>query len=435
MSLFFKIIFLINFLNIFCETIDELVFVFQMFRHGERGSIYEESLQGNIESYYDRWGVKWKGNAVLLQKGIDRSIRLGLKSRKKYNLLFNNETIITKNNLKIFSTDFQRTIKSAEYYLQGFNKSISNTSSFIEIIEQDEFDQLFLTKKNCKNHDIIIDTNYKESKSIQKLLNHAEKKYADKLKIIFNKSNNSFIRNLNDIFFITDSFLCNYVSGRNFSFPFKKYNINPKDFYKFSLKYQSNAIILGETNKNLSKITTSKTFPKIFKYMDDAIEKYNKGENDYLKMVIFSSHDSFIAQFEVFMKNIYKTKLIYPYFSDYISFELYKRNDNFILKFYFKEQEFYTGDYNSMKNEILSQLWNKTEMDDFCGNYEILEQESLKNKIIRYFNEFKINIVISIGFILILICCCYFCCRKGSKKKQNNSENETELTEIYGKME
>ena len=362
-------------------------------------------------------------------------MRLGLNSRKKYNSLFNNETIITKNNLKIISTNFQRTIKSAEYYLQGFNKSIYNTSSFIDIIEKDEFDYLLLTNKNCKKHDKIIEANYKKSKLMRKLLNNIDDLYADELRNIFNKPNNSFVRNSREMFIITDNFICNYLSGRNFSFPFKKYNINPETFFKFSLNFQTIAILRAETNEDLSKISTSKTFPKIFKYMDDAIEKYNKGENDYLKMLIYSTHDIVLSEFEVFMRNIYKTELIYPYLSDCISFELYKRNNNFLLKFYFKDKELYNGDYNSIKNEILNEIWSKQEIDDFCGNDEIFEKESLKDKIIRYFNEFVSigKIVILAGFILVVFCCCYSCCCKGRKEKNNNNERGTELMEIYEK--
>ena len=108
-----KILFFIFFLIItnFCPTNEEIVFVFEHFRHGARSSVFVN------KHYKDLYDIKWIGDGELTPVGMRMLYLIGVHIRTKYNNIINKNT--SSKELLVFSTDLNRTILSAESQLLG----------------------------------------------------------------------------------------------------------------------------------------------------------------------------------------------------------------------------------------------------------------------------------------------------------------------------
>ena len=107
-------------------------------------------------------------------------------------------------------------------------------------------------------------------------------------------------------------------------------------------------------------MSQSPPMKKLIKWMDQRIELDKNDQRDKIvsgspKFTIWSGHDSSIATFEMFMKNIFNTKFIFPSFCSTILFELHKNEEKNIyeIKYFVNDELLLTINYNDFKMKVL----------------------------------------------------------------------------------
>ena len=91
----------------------KLLFVNEHFRHGSRSSV----MDIHPPNFTDYFNIKWEKTGELTPSGIQMMYILGIKDRLKYNNFLSND--FNQEELKIYSSNLNRTIQSANYFIQG----------------------------------------------------------------------------------------------------------------------------------------------------------------------------------------------------------------------------------------------------------------------------------------------------------------------------
>ena len=111
------------------KSTDNLYFVFEHFRHGARSP-----CEGKFINKRDDLGAKWENFGALTNIGIKQQYLLGKQNREHYDNYISKE--YNPKEIKIYSTNYNRTIMSAQAQILGFynNFSLSNKPNFDDII-------------------------------------------------------------------------------------------------------------------------------------------------------------------------------------------------------------------------------------------------------------------------------------------------------------
>ena len=448
-------------INNFYTTNEEIVFVFEHFRHGARSSVFINKQ--NIDMY----DIKWIGDGELTSVGMRMLYLIGVHIRTKYNNIINNNT--SPKELLVYSTDLNRTILSAESQLLGMfpptkgkamtpyeieksippnkisqeaqdeinklgNISIPSKVRAIPInfFQKERKPYLLTEEEDCPKTKYIKLRNFNK-KDVKGFIKEFSQKYSDKLMEYFNITDNKTFENYYFLLEVTDHFISNYIHKRkNLKF-FEEKGINLKEYFEECIKFKNISMYEIETTKEVGIMAASPIFRDMLHYMDDIIKLYlNQGiknmekNKETRKFIMYSGHDYIIAAVQIYLNEIFGTPCFYPGFASNQFFELHKQDgidDKQLKENHFFVQYLYDGklllnvSYPEFKRKISRYMWTRDQIIDFC-------------KIHRYsFVDYLLYFVLSFSLISITIAMIKE--NIGEKKKQSLSKNKYPIYKHY----
>ena len=429
------------------ESNEKLLFVWEHFRHGARGS-YKSFDYINWKDILDE---KWKGTGELTPIGMRMHYLLGVATRKKYqNFLSLN---FEPNEIYIISTNINRTLISAYSNLQGifyksskdlninekkikkdfilnqnYSKQLKNEINNLNSIEKtfnafpvhiynqkDLKFQLYRTEV-CPGISTYLQK-IKKTEGIQNIYNNILTitneyfgKYIFKfMNISMDKSN--YLYNFENVNTICDTFIADYVDGRKME-KIKNTGINLEQFYDHCLNISlvtSYYNYYGNPLEKTLEFGVSPTFKEIFDYMDKRILLDKNGMSDKVissspKFVIVSSHDISLAAFDLFLESKFSIPFKRADYANNQIFELWKniKNGKYFIKYLINLEEVATFDYYEFKNKVSSELYSEKEIRKICFP-DSLSNITNENKPNYYLYLFIIFIFLVFILILYLI--------------------------------
>ena len=410
--LFFIIFFLIT--N-FYPTNEEIVFVFEHFRHGASSSKYVN------KNYTDLYDIKWIGDGELTSVGMRMLYLIGVHIRTKYNNIINKNT--SSKELLVYSTDLNRTILSAESQLLGMfppekgkaipkddikrsyppNKISKEAQSEIDklgnisipskiraipinFFHKERKPYLLTEKEDCPKTKLIKEKNYKK-KDIHDFIKEFNEKYSDKLMKYFNITDKKVFEDYSFLVEITDHFISNYIHKRKNLIFFEEEGIDLKEYYEQCLKFKNMSMYEIETTKEVGVMASSPIFKDIIHYMDNIINIYKKREHlkkKATKFLMYSGHDYIIAAVQLYLNAAFGIPCSYPGFAANQFFELHKedgiddnklKENNFHIEYYFNGNLLLNISYPKFKKRISELMWSMDQIIDFCKveKYSVLD--------------------------------------------------------------
>ena len=381
------------------KSTDNLYFVFEHFRHGARSP-----CEGKFINKRDDLGAKWENFGALTNIGIKQQFLLGKQNREHYDNYISKE--YNPKEIKIYSTNYNRTIMSAQAQILGFynNFSLSNKPNFDDIIEDDNkiddfnlntiIPQINLFEKDSYGINRILFTEKFECKLTKKMLSKNLEK-TEELKIFYksNEIREKFNKNYIDIFekeFNNRSYTLKYKGmykfcdiyasiyfdeGRNkeiLNNLEKKYNyFNSSEILDICYDYFYEKFLVidaEEYSKGVSKILNSRTLHKLIKIMKKKIEKNdpNYMSNDYPKFLLYSAHDDTLTQMQIFLNiNFNIGKEWVPFASNQI-FELRKYGNIFYVEVYYNNKLKMNITFEQFEEIINKNIFMEDEINKMC---------------------------------------------------------------------
>jgi hypothetical protein len=408
--------FIITFVTIISfiqKSHQKLLFVYEHIRHGTRGPGFGEQNTNIINT--DFFNTSWKGNGEITNIGLRMIYILGQLHRQKYGSFLKSITEPTE--IMVLSSPKRRTIMSAYALLKGMfpntkDKLITSTeltktlppiklsNELNEYINQQEHfpiphqetlipvhimdhyeNKVLLTDESVcakmKSYKQISMQNSLLQQSFQKLNETYGKQIIKYFKL---DNNNRTLFTIENTIRLCDVFVVNYDNNKDLS-SFENAGINLKTFYSLSLELLNNYLFTGECTEEISLLALSVTIPKILKWMQTHIDLDIKNKisvinkHAYPKYVIYSAHDKTLAPFQLFMKHIFGSKLIYPSFGSNLFFELHRNDsslnrngekDDYYVRYYFNDELLLEEKFEVFKKRINDMLWSKEYIRDFC---------------------------------------------------------------------
>ena len=449
---------LIIFLGIFHLNNQKLLFVNVHFRHGARTSLFLINKKNQ-----DLLGNTWEKRGILTQKGKRQVFLNGIKHQERYSnfLSFKNP----EDEIKAYSTDSYRSISSLECYLNGLYDNKDINENLLKNEEENIYppgnissnmikkvNDLGLNAIPKENHIIPVNIFQKSTHSfvlhemgrisdcqiigeireknviknkINIMAKNFEEKYSDKLNKFFVSNNISLTNTFNYSFYkinqFCDTLYANIIEKRDLSKLNQSINIDEiyKDCSEILLKIQTD-YIAGD--KDVVIMSQSPPLKKLITWMDQRIELDKKGKNDIVmggspRYTIWSGHDSSISTFEMFMKIMFNTKWVFPFFSSTILLELHKNEEKNIyeVKYFVNDEMLLTINYNDFKNKVMNIIWNEDKIEKFC-KFNIITADKLNLEIRKYQIVFAILIILFIASITFNVYNMY----KGKAKIKEN---------------
>ena len=457
-NLLFVILIIITELYI---TNEEIVFVFEHFRHGARSSVFID------KENTDMYDIKWIGDGELTSVGMRMLYLIGVHIRTKYSNIINKNT--SPKELLVYSTDLNRTILSAESQLLGMFPPVKGQAISQDEMEdayppnkitqevQDEIDKLgnisipskiraipinffhkekkpyLLTEEaDCPRTKYIKLKNYKK-KHVQDFIKEFTNKYADKLMKYFDITDKKKFENYYFLLEVTDHFISNYIHKRKNLKYFEEIGFNLKEYYEECIKFKNISMYEIETTKEVGMMAASPIMRDAIHYMDNIIKLYvSKDIKNYkksrriTKFVMYSGHDYIIASVQLFLNSVFNTPCFYPGFADNQFFELHKQegiDDNNLSEKNFYVQYLYNGklllnvSYPEFRKKVYRKTWSMDQIIDFCK----VEIYSFIDYLLYFVLSFSL-ISITIAMIRENI---------GEKKKQSSSKNKYPINKNY----
>ena len=419
------------------KSSDNLFFIFEHFRHGAR-----TTCEGKIINNKDILGGEWKDIGSLTKLGKKQLYSLGGKNKLRYKNFISSE--YNSKEIKIFSTNYRRTINSAQTQLLGLYNNISfNNISNKDIIGEEKIDfninniipevnlfeytkgaiyeRLFMEKFSCPLFKENINKNRRKLyyfESLNRIRNIFNKKYS---KIISNEFQINDTDSHGGMYNFCDAFISNYYDDNNR----KKLNILEKKYKHFYSRDIINICydyykeyffkIEGEKFAKLNGILSmSKTFQKISNIMKDRI---NNGNQNYIsydspKFLLYSGHDDTLSQMQMFLKACFGIEYEWTPFASTQLFELRKYGNKFYVEIYYNDRLKLNMTFHDFNDGIEKNIMNEKEIYNKCYSF--------KNS--SYFYLITCLAIISILlFILYISIKLYFYC----DNKQINNYSKT----------
>ena len=419
-------LFLIAF-SIFNKCISEkLLFSFQINRHGARAPRY--GLKDGVDIYKEKWSLE---KNELTNIGKRQLYLLGVKVRKRYREKYNFlSDQYNPQEIYIRSTDRNRTIESIYSYLQGLypkytgpniSEKVYNNKSIIFPPNKkyhSEFDKIIhefnMTKNEALPFQISVEPIHifytpkhefglYDSDICKTLYPHYDelnkrkeiKEYADNiidethglwLDLEPEVKDASYFYDYWNLYNYVENFICDDTDVRNFTVIREKYPyVNDSLLEKLNNKsrqFIEEDVILVNSWVNLSIVGASYTMHSILNWMENAINNHKQGiNNNYIKFVIYSAHDSSIANIEGFMKYAFNTNIEFADFSDCRFFELYLNDTGKYNVRYLKGDDTVKLDidFDEFKSIINDRTWSDKKVDEFCQFDENKKENNTDN--------------------------------------------------------
>ena len=377
------------------KSSDNLFFIFEHFRHGAR-----TTCEGKIINNTDILGGEWEDIGSLTKIGKNQLYNLGSRNKLRYKNFINNE--YDPKEIKIFSTNYRRTIESAQSQLLGFYNNISfNNMSNNDIIGEEKinfkinniippvnlyeyakdglYERLFMEKFSCPLFKNNIDKNKHKIyyfETLNRIRNNFNKKYNKIISDEFRINNTDCHGGMYNF---CDAFVSNYYDDNNR----KKLNLLEKKYKSFYLRDIINICydyhkeyffkIEGEKFAKINGILSmSKTFQKITNIMKDKIKN---GNNNYLntdspKFLLYSGHDDTLTQMQMFLKVCFGIEYEWIPFASTQLFELRKYGNKFYVEIYYNDRLKLNMTFNNFNNQIQKNIMNEKEIYKKCYSFK-----------------------------------------------------------------
>lgn len=446
------------------ESNEKLLFVWEHFRHGARGS-YKSF---DYKNWVDMIKEEWRGSGELTPLGMRMLYLLGVSCRNKYKDLLSSD--FNPNEIFIMSTDVNRTLISAYSFLQGIysnskkNNNINNKQIKRAIIQNRNYSKQINNKiiilKNKSIEDGInafpvhiystkdykyqlyraeycpgIGKNYtkiRNSEGIQKIYNDIFRTTNENFgKYIFKFMNKSikdepdYLYNYKTIKNLGDTFIADYFDGRNLTI-IKNSGINIDKFYNHCLNISLITSYYNYYGNPLEKIVefgVSPIFRDIFNYMDKRILLDKKGTPDKIissspKLFVVSGHDVSLAGIDLFLESKFGIPFRRADYSSNQIFELWKnkKDGKYYIKYLINLEIAGNFEYNEFKKKVFSYLYSDEEIKQVCKAYYSIYMKT--EPTIFFLNMFIILIFLSFIILLYLIKM-----KKNIKRKEIRKEN------------
>ena len=455
MKLYLLYIYLIL-LTKFYTSNEEIVFVFEHFRHGARSSVYINKYNKDI------YNIKWIGDGELTPVGMRMEYLIGVHIRTKYSNIINENT--SSKEILVFSTDLNRTIVSAQSQLLGMfppykgeemnkhemreayppnkipeeaQKEINELGNIslplkgraipINYFHKENKPYLLTEEKDCPKTKYIKEENYKK-KHVQDFIKKFREKYQDQLMEFFNINDTKIFENYYFLLEITDHFISSYIHKRKHLKFFKDRGINLTEYYKECIKFKNISMYEIETTQQVGIMASSPIYKDILHFMDNIIKSIiTKEKNKTItKFVMYSGHDYIIVAVQLFLHKAFGIECFYPSFAANQFFELHKQDgvdedklneENFYVQYLFNGNLLLNVSYTEFKRKIIELMWSMDKIVDFCKVEE--------NSFIDYLFYFSLSsAVIIITFFMVKD-------SFGEKKKTNTSKNKYPIYKNY----
>ena len=403
--------------NHYSNEEQNLYFIFLHFRHGARSPLYFK------DNHTDMLGGKWPIKGEITSLGRRQQYEIGLKNRRRYSSFINEE--YDPKEIKIFSTNFNRSIISAECQLLGLFSNISYNDYYFPDFNgtnDKEIDtenmtsiippiQLFEKNKD----DFINKYKFKYEKTFK---NHYDCPFLkEQYKKNFNKSNeiiDTLVAKFNEEYYDIIIKTYKHVSKRKLK--------TVKGFDRFCDVYVSvyydkdnNHVLnkLAKKGTNITKIaeictdylfknfiyirnsgltennaiiSQSPILKKILDWMEVRASQNNNFAAQYSepKFVLYSGHDATVFEFQKIFKDYFNIEFEFPVFSATQLIELRKYRDIYYIEVYYNDRLKMNITYDEFKNKISSIIMKESDIYKIC--YRKKEELFLKfSKLLMFF--------------------------------------------------
>ena len=435
---------------------DKLVFVLTHFRHGARAPQYYYDQENHLDYILE----KWERPGELTAMGQRMHYLLGLRNRERY---INNTHFLSEkfdpHEILIYSSQFNRTLLSAESQLQGLypqylylgeilndeqiekakpqvnlsddiieqmnklgEKALPNcmTVAPVRMITHSEKKIILYDIPKCLfRRDEYRDINYKNLDTMKNKVKEFNDKFKSYLKDIYvniNDFNISFIDNF------CDAFIAGYTEGKNMT-KINQTGVNKLELLEYCyefFKFGFRDWIHGNKERTLATLEVSKLMKEFIYYMKKRVdadiieEDISKELEDYSrpKMMMISAHDSTISAYEMFLAKVFNNNdannfYKYPKFATQIAFEVVtddsidsknKKYSDYRIKYYFNDQFIFEKKMDEFIKNVEANLWSDEKIDEFCGFVDEKEENTD-----LYFYLMIIFSSLSVIFLIIII--------------------------------
>ena len=448
---FYYIIFILSLIkNI---TTEQILFAFQMNRHGARAPYF--GVTNGTDVYKEKWNIIEE----LSEVGRRMLYLLGVKARKRY---INEYNLLSEKynpqEIYIRSTDSNRTIESIYSFLQGLypngtgqtinDKVLRNTNITYPPNQKykDDFEYI-LNEYNMNDNGASLpyqmsiepihlfyghENELYDADYCLGLKNDYEKRqrrteifnFADK---IMNETNNlfmeleetdnkTFLYDYWTLYKYMDGFLCDDTDVRRFDYMKSHYSDEIVDQLRGYSKEFIDMDYFGtnfpESANKTGIVAQSYTLHSLINWMNQAINNYEKKNNQYIKFVVYSGHDSTIGSMENFLRYAFNNiKLESCSFSDSRYFELYVDDKNKYKVRFLKGDNTVKMDidYETFKNTINEKTWDDEKVNEFCQLVD--KKENIQENILGI----SIMIALIIFNLILITFLVFISCRKIKK--------------------
>lgn len=444
----------------------EIIFVFELSRHGARApKLINAQDQGE---FIDKYGVEWKTNMGITPIGMRMQYLLGVRNRYKYSSLLS--SIYDPKELLIFSSQLNRHIMSAQSQLQGmFPPQTGATLSKEELpharppnpLTQEVENEIAQLGDDAlpEKVQIIPIHNYNSSEltllkseistcppleKIKKELrkqslftdyyNKVNNTYGKQLQKYFKMSNRDFLYDYDNMFYLADTFISDYVNNRDLSHFQQESGINDlNDYYKLCAEMKRLYLYYGESNEFIGVMAASLTMKKIISWMEMRIQRVMKGDKEMKvaryeepKFVMYSGGDTTMGPIQLFMKEAFGVDVVYPSFCSNVFFELHKKEgkggyEDYYVEYYMDDELKVNISFSQFKNEVEKIMWSEKKIREYCFPV-------IKGKLIMLIIGGMVIILIALAFVL----CRFYCnqCKGFQETTENGDDKGEELQDI-----
>ena len=439
-----KIILYLSFILFNYSKQEKLRWAFEIFRHGAR-----TPYDGMTFNFIDCFGCKWEGLKELTGVGLRQHFLVGYRNRLKYmeeNHLI--KEVYDPRDVYLISTDTNRTIMSANAQVQGLYlpqtgptltpeqakvavppveekvfddeqqaldennyTALPNKMNIMPVhtfFSKEHFFQLF-DKKVCPKASSIYTKNQNREEVVNFLNNMTEKYGKNLVNFLYKETDaENALKNYTKAYYIFDTIIAHYTEGNDFynNTILKNLNVSSDELLNDSFKFFEYDLLGNgiDNDEELCLMSMSPIFDRLIQWMDLKIKKDTEGQENYTeydlpKFVMFSAHDSTCGAFMGFMKALFGTKIIYPYFATNINLELIRKDgdikaDNYYVKYIINDEYIRDIEYTEFKKIFAKKRKTREQINLFCG----FTQE---NSTLTYLIS---NIILSsISIILIIL--------------------------------
>ena len=401
---------------------DNLYFIFEHFRHGARAT-----CEGTFVNNTDILNGKWQNKGELSNLGRIQHYIIGAKNKLRYKNFLNSE--YDPKEIKILSTNYNRTINSAQMQLLGLFHDMSyfnisnndiigeekidpNLNSIIPPINlfefhkednKEVFDILYTEKFTCPLFRENILKNVGEINTFEtfnNIRNNFSEKYSNVLLTEFNLNDT---KTHNGMYNFCDAFITNFFDEGNNRLNLDKLEqkykyVNLTDILNICYSYFKEYFfrIEGERHAEINgRLSMSKTFKKIINIMKDRSNNENQNYINYNspKLLLYSGHDDTLTQMQMFLKACFNIEYEWiPYASTQL-FELRKYGDIFYVEIYYNDRLKLNITFKEFYDEITKKIISDKEIYEMC----------YKNKFSYRLNKIIYYLIILICLFIILI--------------------------------